>query len=90
MAVKIQFRRDTAANWLAVNPILAEGELGLETDTGKFKLGIGATEWIYLLYVATKGTDGADGADGTDGADGADGADGIATLAQLHTLALYF
>ena len=45
MAVKtkIQFRRDTAANWTSVNPTLASGEMGIETDTNKFKLGDGST-----------------------------------------------
>jgi hypothetical protein len=50
MAVQIQWRRDTAANWTAVNPILAEGEMGLETDTGKVKLGNGGHAWNALPY----------------------------------------
>jgi len=36
VAVKVQFRRDTAANWTSNNPVLSAGELGLETDTSKF------------------------------------------------------
>jgi hypothetical protein len=32
MAVLIQFRRDTAANWTAANPILMGGELAIESD----------------------------------------------------------
>ena len=35
----IQLRSDTAANWVSVNPTLAVGEIGFETDTGKFKIG---------------------------------------------------
>ena len=50
MAVQIQWRRDTAANWTAANPTLAQGEAGLETDTGKIKLGDGATAWNSLAY----------------------------------------
>lgn len=46
----IQLRRDTAANWASVNPILAVGEQGFETDTGKFKIGTGSTAWNSLLY----------------------------------------
>lgn len=46
----IQVRRDTAANWASVNPILASGEHGFETDTGKFKIGNGSTAWSALLY----------------------------------------
>ncbi len=50
MATQIQWRRDTAANWTAVDPILAEGEAGLETDTGRFKIGDGVTTWTSLAY----------------------------------------
>jgi microcystin-dependent protein len=46
----IQFRRGTAAAWLAVDPILSEGEAGFETDTGKIKFGDGLTHWNSLLY----------------------------------------
>ena len=46
----IQIRRDTAANWTSVNPTLASGEQGFETDTGKFKIGTGSTAWNSLLY----------------------------------------
>ena len=37
MVVIVQFRRDTAAKWTLNNPTLAEGEFGLELDTGYFK-----------------------------------------------------
>ncbi len=47
----IQVRRDTAANWTSTNPTLAAGELGLETDTLKLKLGNGSTAWNSLAYV---------------------------------------
>jgi len=46
----IQFRRDTAANWTSADPTLAQGELGLETDTGKYKIGDGSTAWTSLAY----------------------------------------
>ena len=46
----IQTRRDTAANWTSVNPVLAAGEPGLETDTGKVKYGDGTTAWTSLAY----------------------------------------
>lgn len=48
--VKIQVRRDTAANWTASNPVLAVGEPGLETDTGKVKYGDGVRNWATLPY----------------------------------------
>ncbi len=52
MAVRIQFRRGTAAEWSAANPTLAPGELGYESDTGSFKIGDGATAWTSLSYGA--------------------------------------
>jgi hypothetical protein len=45
MPVTFQFRRGLAAQWASANPVLAAGELGLETDTNKFKVGNGATGW---------------------------------------------
>ena len=50
MTTRIKLRRDTAANWTANNPILAAGEPGLETDTGKTKYGNGTTPWAGLSY----------------------------------------
>lgn len=50
MATRIQFRRDTAANWTSANPTLAQGEFGLETDTDNFKIGDGTTAWNSLGY----------------------------------------
>jgi plasmid maintenance system antidote protein VapI len=52
MAVRIQFRRGTAAEWAAANPTLAPGELGYESDTGSFKIGNGTTAWASLAYGA--------------------------------------
>jgi len=50
MAILIQLRHDTAANWTSANPTLAEGEAGIETDTGKIKFGNGSTAWNSLSY----------------------------------------
>ena len=50
MAVQIQLRHDTAANWTAANPLLAVAEMGVETDTGKIKIGDGASSWNGLPY----------------------------------------
>jgi len=58
VADRIQIRRDTAANWTSANPTLTQGELGLETDTGKLKAGDGSTAWTSLSYY-TLGTTGA-------------------------------
>ena len=50
MAVQIQLRRGTASEWTAVNPTLAVGELVIETDTDKYKIGDGSTAWTSLGY----------------------------------------
>jgi hypothetical protein len=50
MAVQIQLRNDTAANWTTENPTLAAGEVGVETDTGSVKVGDGTTAWTSLGY----------------------------------------
>lgn len=47
----IQVRRDLAANWTVTNPVLAQGEFGFETDTGKLKIGDGTTRWVSLKYL---------------------------------------
>ena len=50
VALKILLRNDTAENWTTANPILSEGEMGIEIDTQKFKFGDGVTPWILLPY----------------------------------------
>ena len=50
MADIIQLRRDTAANWTSSNPILSQGEVGLELDNRKLKVGDGTTAWNSLSY----------------------------------------
>lgn len=47
---KILPRRGTAAAWTAANPVLANGEMGYETDTRKLKRGNGVTAWNSLAY----------------------------------------
>lgn len=59
MADKFQFRRDTASAWTSANPVLSQGELGLELGTGKYKIGDGATAWNSLSYGALSGVVGA-------------------------------
>lgn len=60
MAIIIQFRRDIASNWATNNPIMASGELGIETDTGKFKLGNGTQSWTSLPYGGIVGPNASD------------------------------
>jgi len=52
MAVRIQLRRDTAANWTSNNPTLREGEVGIETDTLKMKVGNGSSTWTQITNYA--------------------------------------
>ena len=49
---RILLRRDTASNWTSGNPVLASGEVGYETNTGKFKIGNGSTAWTSLSYAS--------------------------------------
>lgn len=48
--VRIQIRRGTAAQWTSANPTLAAGEMGVESDTRKTKIGTGSTAWTSLAY----------------------------------------
>lgn len=58
MAQIIQQRRGNASLWTSSNPVLAEGEVGLELDTGKRKTGDGVTAWDALAYEAVGGGSG--------------------------------
>ena len=73
MAVAIQFRHDDAAVWLEEDPILLEGEVGVELDTDLFKIGDGETLWHNLPY-ANRGLTGEKGDKGDKGDTGATGA----------------
>lgn len=50
LKTKLIARNDTAANWVASDPVLLRGELGVETDTGKVKYGDGVKAWSALPY----------------------------------------
>lgn len=54
----MQLRRDSAATWVAVNPVLAAGEVGVDLTSGRLKVGNGVLSWISLPYfgVATTHT----------------------------------
>lgn len=64
---RLQLRGDTAAAWLANNPVLAAREMALETDTHKFKVGDGVTPWSGLAYGGVQGPAGPTGETGGDG-----------------------
>ena len=67
MSVQIQLRRGSAAAWTAANPILAQGEMGVELDTGKFKIGDGSHHWADLIYGGLVGPQGPQGPGGLAG-----------------------
>jgi collagen type VII alpha len=76
MTSRLQNRRDTAANWTSNNPTLAAGEIGLETDTSKFKMGDGSTAWTSLAYAYAAGATGPTGPVGATGPTGPTGQTG--------------
>lgn len=54
---RIQFRRDTLANWNSVNPILLEGEIGYVLDDPNLhKMGDGVHTWNQLPFRGFDGT----------------------------------
>jgi hypothetical protein len=46
----IKLRRNVSQDWVRYDPILAVGEPGFETDTGKLKIGNGFSRWTGLEY----------------------------------------
>ena len=48
--IRIQLRNDTAEKWNTENPVLLQGEMGVEFDTGKIKIGNGTAHWKDLKY----------------------------------------
>ena len=51
---RILLRNDVATAWTTANPVLMKGEIGIETDTNKFKIGDGTSAWSALSYVGTQ------------------------------------
>jgi hypothetical protein len=90
MAVQIQLRGGTLAEWTSANPIIAIREMVLETDTSQFKVGNGIDNYLDLPYGGIVGPAGADstvpgpqgetGPAGPTGATGAVGATGATGL----------
>jgi hypothetical protein len=46
----IKLRRDTATAWSSINPVLASGEVGIDTTNNKIKIGNGSSTWSALPY----------------------------------------
>jgi len=80
MAYRILLRRDSSINWETQNPVLLSGEPGYETDTGKLKIGDGASQWLSLNYYM-----GATGSSGITGPTGA-GSTGANTFYGNQTI----
>jgi hypothetical protein len=54
-AEHIQLRIDTSTIWTAANPTLESGEAGLESNTGRIKIGDSTSAWTSLGYFQEKG-----------------------------------
>lgn len=50
---QLLLRNDTSTNWTANNPVLGKGEMGIEIDSNKFKLGDGVKGWNELAYATS-------------------------------------
>lgn len=58
---QLSLRGDTLARWTTFNPVLADREIVLETDTGQFKIGDGTTAYLDLPYGGIVGPTGPQG-----------------------------
>ena len=54
---RIQLKHGLAAKWTERNPVLLAGEVGIETDTLKMKVGDGTTNWTALGYLGADAND---------------------------------
>ena len=50
MLTQIILRNDISANWNVNNSLLGKGEIGIESDTSKLKIGTGLDPWNTLRY----------------------------------------
>jgi hypothetical protein len=51
---QIQFKRGTSSKAFTDNPVLAEGEPAVETDTGRLCIGDGVQQWEALPTIYTR------------------------------------
>ena len=54
---RIQLKHGLAASWTEKNPVLLAGEIGIETDTLKMKVGDGTSNWKALGYLGADAND---------------------------------
>lgn len=69
--IRVQHKRMSASDWASSTLVLLDGELGIESDTGKVKVGNGSDRFSALQYLTgPKGDRGDRGETGPRGADG--------------------
>lgn len=51
--IRVKVRRHEAADWVSLDEVLLEGEIGLEIDTGNYKWGNGSSGWNSLPYAGS-------------------------------------
>lgn len=72
--IRVQHKRMTSSEWEESSIILLDGEIGIETNTGKAKVGNGVSRYRDLKYIAgEKGEKGDTGEQGIRGEKGVDG-----------------
>lgn len=76
--IRVQHKRMSARDWASSTLILLDGELGVESDTGKVKVGNGRDRFLALQYLT-----GPKGDRGERGEQGPKGADGVMRFEQL-------
>ena len=99
--VRVQHKRMSASDWASSTLVLLDGELGIESDTGKVKVGNGTDHFSALQYLTgpkgdrgerglkgeqgIQGIQGERGAQGEQGIQGPPGRDGVVTFESLST-----
>ena len=78
--VRVQHKRMSASDWASSTLVLLDGELGVESDTGKVKVGNGRDRFSALQYLT-----GPKGDRGERGETGPRGADGVMRFENLTT-----
>ena len=78
--VRVQHKRMSASDWASSTLVLLDGELGIESDTGKVKVGNGRDRFSALQYLT-----GPKGDRGDRGETGPRGADGVMRFENLTT-----
>lgn len=76
--VRVQHKRMSVSDWEFSELILLDGEIGIETETGKAKVGNGRDRFSDLKYLA-----GVKGDQGIQGIQGPPGRDGVVTFQSL-------